>query len=93
MVRLMAPKVNVLIASPLRSYTGADEVEASGATLGELLSDLDARFPGIRFRMVDEQDQIRKHIRLFVNGAQVKDLACAIAPADEVCIVQALSGG
>ena len=87
------PTVKVLIASPLLSYTGADEVEAQGASLGALLEDLDRRYPGIRFRMVDEQDQLRKHMRFFVNGEIVKDLAYRIKPGDEVGIVQALSGG
>ena len=87
------PTVKVLIASPLLSYTGADEVEARGASLGALLEDLDRRYPGIRFRMVDEQDQLRKHMRFFVNGEIVKDLAYPIKPGDEVGIVQALSGG
>ena len=85
--------VKVLIASPLRSYTGADEVEARGDTLGALLEDLDARYPGIRFRMIDEQDQVRRHMRIFINGDPVKTLSHAIGPSDEVCIVQALSGG
>jgi molybdopterin synthase sulfur carrier subunit len=85
--------VKILIASPLRSYTGADEVEALGETLGDLLAHLDSRFPGIRFRMVDEQDEIRKHIRFFVNGEPVHNLRQDIHPSDEVCIVQALSGG
>ena len=89
----MIPRVTVLIASPLRSYTGADEVEAAGANLGELLRDMDVRYPGIRFRMVDEQDQLRKHMRFFVNGEVVKDLGHAIKTGDEVAIVQALSGG
>ena len=87
------PTVKVLIASPLLSYTGADEVEARGASLGALLEDLDRRYPGIRFRMVDEQDQLRRHMRFFVNGEIVKDLACPIRAGDEVGIVQALSGG
>jgi molybdopterin converting factor small subunit len=85
--------VKVLIASPLRPYTDADEVEAVGATLGELLNDLEARFPGIRFRMIDEQDQVRRHMRIFINGEPVKNLAHPIGSSDEVCIVQALSGG
>jgi molybdopterin synthase sulfur carrier subunit len=85
--------MNILIASPLCSYTGASEVEGRGATMGELLADLDLRYPGIRFRMIDEQDNIRRHIRLFVNGAQIFDLARDLRPSDEVCIVQALSGG
>ncbi|HSS12681.1 MAG TPA: MoaD/ThiS family protein [Rhizomicrobium sp.] len=88
-----ASPVRILIASPLHSYTGADEVEAFGATLGELLADLDARFPGIRFRMIDEQERIRKHIRFFINGEPVHDLGQEIHPSDEVCVVQALSGG
>jgi molybdopterin converting factor small subunit len=85
--------VEVLIASPLVSYTGTDKVEALGETLGDLLDDLDARFPGIRFRMIDEQDGIRKHIRIFINGEQARDLGQGVRPADQVCIVQALSGG
>ena len=85
--------VRILIASPLRSYTGADEVEACGGSLGELLNDLDRRFPGIRFRMIDEQDKIRRHIRVFINGEAVFELAQSVRSTDEVCIVQALSGG
>jgi len=85
--------MKILIASPLLSYTGASEVEALGATLGELLAALDRCYPGIRFRMIDEQDNIRRHIRFFVNGAQIFDLKCGLNPSDEVCIVQALSGG
>jgi molybdopterin converting factor small subunit len=85
--------VKVLIASPLRPYTDADEVQAVGATLGELLKDLDARYPGIRFRMIDEQERVRPHMRIFVNGEQTFDLAHPLHPADAVQIVQALSGG
>ena len=87
----MAAKI--LIASPLRPYTDADEVQADGVTLGELLNDLDARYPGIRFRMIDEQDQVRRHMRIFINGEPVKNLAHPIGASDEVSIVQALSGG
>ena len=85
--------MRVLIPSALRSYTERSETEASGATLGEVLADLDGRYAGIRFRVVDEQDRIRRHIRIFVNGEQARDLAQAVGPADEVIIVQALSGG
>ena len=85
--------MKVLIPTPLRSYTTADLVEARGATLAELLADLDRRYPGIRFRMIDEQDRMRPHVRFFVNGEQVFDLARPLAAGDEVQIVQALSGG
>jgi molybdopterin synthase sulfur carrier subunit len=85
--------VKVLIPSPLHSYTGAALVEASGSTLDALLADLDRRYPGIRFRMVDEQDRIRRHMRVFVNGDQVFELSRALDASDEVVIVQALTGG
>jgi molybdopterin converting factor small subunit len=85
--------VNVLIPSPLHSYTGRAKVQADGTTLAALLADLDRRYPGIRFRMVDEQDRIRRHMRVFVNGDQIFDLSRALDPADEVVIVQALTGG
>lgn len=86
--------MKVLIPDPLRSYTQTRrEVEAEGATLGEVLADLDRRYPGIRFRMIDEQDAIRRHIRIFVNGEQVRALEIPLGVADEVFIVQALSGG
>ena len=85
--------MRVVMPSALRSYTNAGEVEAEGATLAEMLADLDRRYPGIRFRVVDEQDRIRRHIRFFVNGEQSFDLALRLEPADEVYIVQALSGG
>jgi sulfur-carrier protein len=86
--------MKVLIPSPLRSYcAGKSEVEAGGANLSELLADLDRRYPGIRFRMIDEQDGIRKHMRVFVNSDEVRTLDVGLGASDEVMIVQALSGG
>jgi sulfur-carrier protein len=85
--------MKVLIPGPLRSYTKAREVEATGRTLAEILADLDRRYPGIRFRMIDEQDRMRAHMRFFVNGTQVFDLAHALSAGDQLQIVQALSGG
>ncbi len=85
--------MKVLIPGALRSYTEQGETEASGATLAAALADLDRQYAGIRFRMIDEQDRIRRHIRIFVNGAQVRELSQPLAPGDEIVIVQALSGG
>lgn len=86
--------MKVLIPSPLRSYTqGRHEVEATGSTLAELLRNLDRAYPGIRFRMIDEQDCVRRHMRVYVNKTQVRDLDSALDANDEVLIVQALSGG
>lgn len=58
-----------------------------------MLADLDRRYPGLRFRVVNEQDQMRPHMRFFVNGEQVFDLERALLPTDAVQLVQALSGG
>ncbi len=85
--------MKVLIPSALRSYTERSMAEAQGTTLAELLIDLDRQYSGIRFRMVDEQDRIRRHIRIFINGAQITDLQHRLQETDEVIIVQALSGG
>jgi molybdopterin converting factor small subunit len=85
--------MRVLIPTPLRSYTRSPEVEAEGATVAALLADLDRRYPGIRFRMIDEQDGIRPHIRIFVNREQVRSLDVPLSGTDEVQILQALSGG
>ena len=86
--------MKVRIPTPLRSYTDQlAEVDAEGATLAELLVDLDRRHPGIRFRMVDEQGRIRRHMRVFLNGETADDLAVPIAATDNIVIMQALSGG
>jgi len=87
-------RVVVRVAALLHSYTrGASVVQATGETLGEVLDDLERRFPGIRFRVVDEQDRLRPHVRFFVNGADARDVALSLSDGDEVYIVGALSGG
>jgi molybdopterin converting factor small subunit len=86
--------MKVYVPTPLSSYTReATTVDAMGHTLGELLDDLDRRYPGIRFRIISEQDRIRRHIRIFVNLEEVRSLAAPLRPSDEVMIVGALSGG
>lgn len=86
--------MKVFVPTPLRSYTkNRAEVSAAGRTMGELLLDLDRQFPGMRFRMIDEQDGIRQHIRLFVNGETAVSLEVPLEPVDEVQIICAISGG
>jgi molybdopterin converting factor small subunit len=86
--------VKVRIPTPLRSYTeDRSVVEAGGATVAEALDDLDRQFPGIRFRMVDEQGRLRKHMKIWVGEDAVRDLATPLRESDEVTIMQALSGG
>jgi sulfur-carrier protein len=86
--------MKVHIPSPLLSYTNQrNDVEAAGSTVAEMLDDLNRQFPGIRFRVIDEQDSIRPHMKIFVNGEQVWRLDTALKSSDEVYILQALSGG
>lgn len=86
--------MRVFIPTPLRSYTGdRSEVEAAGTTIAEVLADLDRRYPGIRFRMVDEQGRLRANIAVFVGPDAVRDLDVPVPSGTEVMIVAALSGG
>ena len=88
----------VAIPTPLRSYTrGAArvEVEVAGAPprLRDVFDALDAAYPGIRFRMVDEAGKVRPHIQVFVGMRVERNPDATLAPGDEVMLVGALSGG
>jgi sulfur-carrier protein len=86
--------VRVRIPSVLEAYTAGERiVDAEGKTLDALLADLDRRYPGIRFRMVDERGAVRPHMRIFVNGNAVHALDVPVNERDDVIILQALSGG
>jgi sulfur-carrier protein len=86
--------MQLAIPTPLRKYTnGQRVVETRGATLREMLDVLERDFPGIKFRLVNEQGQLREHIRLFINQRVAPDLDAAIQPNDEVRIILAISGG
>lgn len=84
----------VWVPSQLHAYTdGASRVEAAGATVDAVLNDLDRRYPGLRFRVIDEQDRIRPHMRIFVGRQAAQDIAAPLGVDDELLIFGALSGG
>ena len=85
--------MRVTIPSPLLSYSGKREVNAAGATVAEALHDLDRQFPGLRFRMVDEHDHIRQHMRVFLDAEETRNLDTPVPAGATLHIVQALSGG
>ena len=86
--------IQVLIPSQLTSYTGgATRVEAAGGTVSAVLDDLDRQFPGLKFRVIDEQDRVRKHMRVFLGQDRVADIALPVRSGQEVLIFGALSGG
>ena len=84
----------VYIPSPLRSYTkNADKINTEGATLDEVLRQLDKSYPGMRFRIINEQDRVRKHIKIFVNEELTEDIYVPVQANDRIHIICALSGG
>ena len=93
--------MRVRIPTVLQSYTGSAEVFVAvpvlapelPPTLGGVLAALDGSYPGIRFRMIDEQGAVRPHIKLFVDQALTRDLRSSIHAGATVMIVGALSGG
>lgn len=86
--------MQLVIPTPLRKYTnGQRAVETRGATLREMLDALEQDYPGFRFRIVNEQGQLREHIKLFINQRIAPDLDAAIQPHDEIRIILAISGG
>jgi len=90
----MAMAVTVHLSSHVRSYTGGQaQVEAEGGTLAEVTADLERRYPGIRFRLIDEQDRIRAHMNFFVGGVLARDLRHPVRPGEDVFILGSLSGG
>lgn len=86
--------VRVRVGSILFEYTGGEEfVEGAGATVSELFDDLERRFPGLRFRVVDEQGQLRPHIALFLDQRATRSTADPLDGVATVHVLGALSGG
>jgi sulfur-carrier protein len=86
--------IRVSIPSQLIAYTdGATRVEAEGATVAGVLDDLDRRYPGLKFRVIDEQDRIRRHMRIFVGQDEARRTDAAVNDGGELLIFGALSGG
>lgn len=86
--------MKVHLPSPLYSYSdGQAVVEGRGQTVRQVVQSLDRTYPGLAFRIVDEMGQLRRHIRIFVDGQADDDLERAVEPQSEIHIVAALSGG
>jgi len=93
-IRRRVPRLKVRIPSVLYSYTkGLSEVDGRGETVDDVLRDLDARYPGLRFRIIDETDKIRQHIMIFIDTRRVTVLTELVDPAAELVIVPSISGG
>ena len=93
----MTQTFRVAIPSQLRSYTKdaavTVKVSTSAPRLADVFAALEAVYPGIRFRVIDEAGRVRPHMQIFVGGRVQRDPAAALAPGDDIMIVGALSGG
>jgi molybdopterin synthase sulfur carrier subunit len=86
----------VRIPTPLRTLTsGADEVNANGSTVGEVIEDLERKHPGIRDRLLDAKG-VRRFVNIYVGDEDVRfleGLKTALKPGDQISIVPAIAGG
>lgn len=86
--------MKIHLSTHVRHYTnGAATVEANGRTLREVFDDLDRQYPGIRFRVIDEQGNIRQHMKVFIGVEKADNLSEPTPDTGEVHIIGALSGG
>ncbi|MFF4606688.1 MoaD/ThiS family protein [Streptomyces sp. NPDC001339] len=89
--------IEVRIPTILRSYTdGKKAVEGSGATLADLFADLESRHTGIRARLVDDGEQLRRFVNVYLNDEDVRFLegiSTKLADGDSVTILPAVAGG
>jgi len=89
--------VKVRIPSPLRSYTqGADAVQASGATVGQVLDDLKSKAGGIETRLFKGPNQLNRFVNVYLNDEDIRflqNLETPVKEGDEISIVPAIAGG
>lgn len=89
--------VKVLIPTPLRNLTkDQDTVEASGTTIGDVMADLDTRYPGLKERLCDDKGEIRRFVNVYLNQEDIRfkdGRQTAVSDGDEVSIVPAIAGG
>lgn len=87
----------IRIPTPLRTYTqNKDEVTAPGATVGEVLQNLDKAFPGIGARLFDDKGAMRRYVNVFHNDEDIrflKELETPVVDADKISIIPAIAGG
>jgi molybdopterin synthase sulfur carrier subunit len=87
----------VRIPSPLRRYTNSQsKVETNGGSIGELLENLEAQYPGIKSKLCDDSGNIKRYVNIFINDEEIRTLQGSETPVgekDEVSIIPAMAGG
>lgn len=89
--------VTVKIPTQLRTFTdGASEVEATGATIGDLVTELGRRHPGITERLVDDTGKLRRFVNIYLDEEDVRfleNLDTLVPEGAKVSIIPAVAGG
>ena len=89
--------IEVRIPTILRTFTGGQKaVEGAGDTINDLLSDLDAKFPGLRGRLVTEEGGLHRFVNVYVNDEDVRflgGLGTPLSDGDNVTVLPAVAGG
>ncbi len=89
--------ITIRIPTPLRTLTGgAAEVTAAGATVAEVLADLERQHPGVRARLMDEQGRLRRFVNLYLNDEDIRFLQGLDTPVParaDLSIIPAIAGG
>lgn len=88
--------VEVRVTSTLQNLVGAKTVQGEGATVGELLDNLDARYPGFKGQISGEDGQLHRFVNLYLNDEDIRYLQGLDTPVkggDVVSILPALAGG
>ena len=87
---------SVQFTSHLRNVAPIEPIAVCGDTVRHALDEVFARHPKVRSYILDDQEKLRKHVVIFVDGARLQggsDLAFAVSPASQIYVLQALSGG
>ncbi len=82
----------VRLRGPLKALAGGGQHSVAGATVGELLQELERSKPPLDGWILDERDRIRRHINVFVNG-EPGSAETPVADGDQVDVLPAISGG
>ncbi len=91
------PRVHVTLPSALRTYAhGQDAVDMVGTTLAQVIAGLAADFPGLAYRILDDQGRLRRFVNAYVNDELVSDLEprdVRLRAGDTVHILPSIAGG
>jgi len=89
--------ITVRVPTPLQKLTADKaEVSAEGATVKELLEDLERQYPGFKSRLCDGEGKLRRFVNVYVNEEDIRFLKQEVTPlkdGDEVSIIPAIAGG